>query len=155
MSFDSTVVSALIGGLAGLLVVLVSKMWERVISEKQSREKVHKEYLNPLRLYLVETYFRLSEIIRRTRENNNHCDDLAYIDQPDDPSSKDDEWFNGQGCYLVSSCYLTACLFYLMKKVWEDIPYLRLHKNDDTTLLTLLMKVSLGFRRNLGIFYLT
>ena len=65
------------------------------------------------------------------------------------------EWFNGWGVYLVSSAYLTACLFAQMKKLREDYPYVRLDNLQDTQLAALMLKVSLAFKRDLGIYYPT
>ena len=77
------------------------------------------------------------------------------VNKPHEVSDKDPEWFNGQGCYLVSSSYLTACLFAYLKKLREDFPYMRLTEKDDTQLSALLIRISVGFLQDGGIYYAT
>ena len=123
-------------------------------SDETGSGKINFTYLNPLRLHLLENYFRLAEILT-TVSRVGRSEPLLSVNSAADISEQSDEWFNGQGCYLISSSYLTASLFYQMRKVRDDLPFLRLGANDDTKLMTLMIKVSLGFLRNLGIFYLT
>lgn len=68
-------------------------------------------------------------------------------------SEKDAAWFNGPGCALISSVYLTACLFAQLKKLREDFPYLRLSAADDTRLAALLLRVQRGFLADHGVYY--
>ena len=70
-------------------------------------------------------------------------------------SAKDAAWFTGPGCALMSSVYLTSCLFAQLKKVREDFPYLRLSATDDTRLAALLLRVQRGFLVNGGVYYVT
>lgn len=70
-------------------------------------------------------------------------------------SGKDADWFNGAGCALASSLYLTACLFAQLKKVRDDFPYLRLAAADDTRLAALLLGVQRGYLLDEGIYYVT
>jgi len=56
---------------------------------------------------------------------------------------------------LISSCYLAACLFACLERVRESVPFLKLSRQQDTMLLALTTKVSLGFLHNFGIFYVT
>jgi hypothetical protein len=106
-----------------------------------------------LRLYLVENHLRLSEVLYRIKRDNGECAALLTVDSPTDLSSKDAAWFNGAGTYLASSAYLTACLFAWLKTTRDNSPYLRLAKNEDTRLITLLMKVAATFRLCDGIYY--
>ncbi len=80
---------------------------------------------------------------------------LLYVDEAKAVSGKDDQWFNGEGCYLISTCYFTACLFYHIKKVGDDFAYLRLGEGNDTELSDLMFSVSRAFLQDLGIFYAT
>jgi hypothetical protein len=152
-------IPAIISAVTSLAVVIVTYVMtsrrEARLKEQQERERVNLEYLNPLRLYLVENYFRLREILARVQQGNGRCAWLLYVEHARDVSSQSAEWFNGEGAYLISSSYLTACLFCYMSKVRQDFPYLRLADQGDTKLLTLMLKVNLGFLKELGIFYVT
>jgi hypothetical protein len=151
--------TAIISAVTSLLVVILTPVLttyrENKAQQRRDRERVNLTYLNPLRFYLVENHFRLTEILRRVSDEGGRCEALLFVNSPKDVSEKNAEWFNGQGCYLISSCYLTACLFYQMRRVRDDLPFLRLGKNDDTKLMALMIKVSLGFLRGFGVFYLT
>lgn len=153
------IIPAAISAITSVLVVVVTYVMttrrETKLKEQRERERVNLEYLNPLRLHLVENYFRLREILNRVREGNGRCAWLLYVSHASDVSSQSAEWFNGKGAYLISSSYLTACLFYYMSKVRQDFPYLSLAEQGDTKLLTLMLNVNLGFLKDLGIFYVT
>jgi hypothetical protein len=112
------------------------------------------KYLNPLRFYLVENHVRLSEILHRVESGGDRTA-LILVDDPEQVSSKDSNWFNGAGHYLASSVYLTACLFAHLKKVREDIPYLRLQGAEDTRLAELMLTVHLGFSRHHNVYYIS
>lgn len=150
---------AIISAVTSLVVVLIthflSTRRENQVKEKLEQEKINLQYLNPLRLYLVENYFRLKEILRKVSEGNGKCEALLYVSDAREVSEKSSEWFNGEGCYLVSSSYLTGCLYYYIKKVRDDFPYLRLKGEDDTRLLSLMLKLNIGFLKDLGVFYVT
>ena len=118
------------------------------------REAINLTYLNPLRLWLEETYVRLQDISARLAQSD-RCEALLFIDAPADVSSQEAVWFNEQGCYLVSSCYITACLFFAIKQVRENIPYLQLARQDDTELMTRMFRINHAFLRDLGIYYVT
>ena len=151
--------TAIISALTSLLVVFLTSVLttyrENKAQRRRERERVNLTYLNPLRFYLVENHFRLSEILRRVSEEGGRCEALLFVDDPKEISQQNAEWFNGQGCYLISSCYLTACLFHQMRKVRDALSFLELGKNDDTELMVRMTKVNLGFLRDFGIFYLT
>jgi hypothetical protein len=149
--------TAIISAVTSLLVVMVTYVLnsnrETKNKEKIERDTINFKYLNPLRFSLVENYFRLTDILKKvTEEGKNEA--LLFVSNPEDVSKQEAEWFNGKGCYLISSCYLTARLFYQINKVRDELPYLRLIGNDDTELITLLTKVSLSFRKEFGIYYL-
>ena len=150
---DTTVISAIIATVTALVVTLVTHAIQQSIDKKREFKRINEEYLNPLRLYLEENYFRIAEILCRVEAGGGKCEILLYINSPEELSQKDASWFNGEGCYLISSCYFTACLFATIKKVRDDVPYLRLREKDDTRLLQLMLKINLGFLKDLGIFY--
>jgi hypothetical protein len=151
-------ITALISASTSVVVVIISQVLstraETKRTERVERQVINSKYLNPLRLHLVENHFRLSEISRRIAKSG-QCDDLLTVSSPADVSAKDADWFNGLGAYLISSAYLTACLFTWMKKVRDSSPYLRLGSAEDTLLTALLLRVSLAFLRGLGIYYVT
>jgi hypothetical protein len=127
----------------------------KATQEEQERKKINLQYLNPLRLYLEENHFRINEILNRVEANHEKTKWLLTRLDAKAVSEQNAQWFNGEGCYLISTCYLTACLFYQVKRVREDLPYLRLGENEDTKLLNLMHKVSLAFLQHVGIFYVT
>ncbi|MEO0769343.1 MAG: hypothetical protein AAFY72_07900, partial [Cyanobacteria bacterium J06649_4] len=117
-------------------------------------EKIISSYLNPLRFYLVENYFRLTEILHRANKGAEKHEALFPISNAEDISNQSPEWFNSNGCYLISSCYLTARLFYQLDKIRQEISYLQLSKNEDTELITLITGLSRYFSQDYGIYYL-
>jgi hypothetical protein len=108
-----------------------------------------------LRYYSAEVFFRIQEVLRRAKDSGGVCRDLACIDGPEELSQRDSKWFNGEGCYLVLTCYLSACLFSYAKEVKEDFLANSLPQDIDAELMRLLLKVSLGFLKDLGVFYVT
>lgn len=157
---EEKIVVAIIGGFLSLLVAMSTQYiitWrERSTAKREEKKKIQLQYLNPLRLFLVESHFRLAEIKGRVSESgNNRCDILLFEENANEIKNKDQQWFNGQGFYLISSCYLASCLFSCLNRARESVPFLELSKSDDTKLLALSTKVSLGFLRNLGIFYVS
>lgn len=150
--------TALISAATSVVVVVIthtlSVQWEIRRTRRAERDVVKSGYLNPLRLYLVESHFRLSKIMRAIADSDSgECAMLLAVDAPASLSAKDADWYNGLGAYLVSSAYLTACLFAWMKKVGDNLPYLRLGRDDDTRLTALMLRVSLGFLHSQGIYY--
>ena len=152
----STLATALISALTSVAVVLVSFFLssrdDRKKAVQAEQRELNARYLNPLRLHLAETRFRLAEILLRTGESG-QCEDLLTIDGPADMSNREPGWFTNWGAYLVSSAYLTACLFAWLKKTRDSAPYLRLRSEDDTRLSVLMLRVSHSFLRDQGIYY--
>lgn len=56
--------------------------------------------------------------------------------------------------YLMSSCYVTACLFFQMNRVRDKAPYLPLNPQDDTDLVEQLFEISLAFGKTGGVYYI-
>jgi hypothetical protein len=100
----------------------------------------------------VENHFRLSDTLRRIDREGGVCSTLLVVEDPAEVSDKDPSWFNGPGGALISSVYLTACLFAQLKKVREVFPYLRISGADDTRLAVLLLQVQRGLLRGQGIY---
>lgn len=132
---------------------VLTQQRESAQREAQERQRVNLTYLNPLRLYVEEVYTRLSQIHQCINQNDGTCAALLYVDDARMVSTRDAEWFTSEGCYLISTCYLTGCLFYHFKKLRADVAYLRLGAGDDTQLLNLIFKVQRAFLQDLGIFY--
>ncbi|NJP10313.1 MAG: hypothetical protein HC866_13255 [Leptolyngbyaceae cyanobacterium RU_5_1] len=110
------VLTALISAVTSVLVVLVTyglnSYRETKFKEKQEADRIISTYLNPLRFYLVENYFRLSEILKGIVNDSGKHEALLYITDVKEISEQSAEWFNSYGCYLISSCYMTGRLFY-------------------------------------------
>jgi hypothetical protein len=153
--------ATLAAGVAAATSVVVTVL-SLVLSDRQQlrRERrvqqrdLNAGYLNPLRLHLVESHFRLSRTLARLESPPGTATAMLSINEPAEVSGKDAAWFNGPGCPLLTSVYLTACLFAQLKKVREDIPYLRLSAADDTQLAALLLRVQRGYGEE-GVYYVT
>jgi hypothetical protein len=87
----------------------------------------------------VENYHRLIDTVRQAGAGGGRDEAVLAIADQAEISGKDTAWFNGTGCALASSVYLTACLFAQLKKVRDDFPYLRLADVDDTRLAARLL----------------
>jgi hypothetical protein len=155
---QQVVLTAVISSVTSLLVVAVSSYLtsRRERSDQQLSEMaaLSVKYVNPLRLYLTENHWRLGRIRDQIAQEGKHTS-LLTIKDPKELSDKDPDWYNGEGCFLVSSAYLTACLFAYLKKLRDDFPYLRLSEADDTELLGNLLQVNLAFSGLGGIYYAT
>jgi len=152
------VLTAIISAVTSVLVVLVTyglnSYREAKSKEKQEANRIISTYLNPLRFYLVENYFRLAEMLQRIVKDGGKHEALLYVTDVREISEQSAEWFNSYGCYLISSCYMTARLFYQLDKIKQELSYLRLSKKDDTELITLISILSRCFGRDYGIYYL-
>jgi hypothetical protein len=150
--------TAIISAVTSILVVLVTyglnSYREAKAKEKQEADRIISAYLNPLRFYLVENYFRLAEILNRIAQEGGKHEALLYVTDAKEISDQSAEWFNSYGCYLISSCYMTARLFYQLDKTRQELSYLRLSKNDDTELITLITILSRYFGQDYGMYYL-
>ena len=81
---------------------------------------------------MVENYFRLSEILAGVSESDGKHEAFLYVDNAEEVSEQTSKWFNNHGCYLISSCYIAARLFYYLDKVRLALTYLKLSPKDDT-----------------------
>ena len=151
--------AALIAAMTSIVVTIVSSLLgdrqQHRKEDRAQRQDLNARYLNPLRLHLEENHYRLSDVLRTAEAAGGRYEPMLVIDEPAQISAKDAAWFNGAGCALASSVYLTACLFAQLKKVRDDFRYLRLSADDDTRLAALLLRVQQGYLLNLGVFYVT
>jgi len=153
-----TLLPALISGVTALVVAFLTSFLSvrRDAKLRRSEEirSVNMRYLNPLRIALMENYFRLREI-RDSVKNEGSCQALLFVQTSDEMPEKPPRWFNDEGAYLASSSYYAACVFSNVSRLRRDIPYLRLTGTDDTVLISKLRRVSLGYLRHLGVFFAT
>lgn len=156
--------AAAISAITSVIVVLTTQYFgerskqqteqiQKQTTAAQKRDQLNCSYLNPLRFSLEECYARLQRIRHRMAEEDGFCAWLIRIDKPDELLTKDGTWFTYDGYFLISSCYITACLFYYIHKARLDIPYLQLDVKDDVVLLELLTEISLAFAKQSGIPY--
>src|ERR1700724_1515071 len=146
---DVKILAGLIAAATTIVVVPLTHRLQVWIADRQQRGQINSKYLNPLRLYAEEVYFRLFEISFKP----GFASFLRSVQEEKELTQREDVWFTGTGCYLASSCYFTACLFASIAKVRTDIPYLRLGRKADTELLRQTFLVSRAFLQDLGIFY--
>ena len=62
-------------------------------------------------------------------------------------------WFVNEGCYLISSSYLVACLWGTIEKLRQEYPYITIKKKDDTLILNKVFEINLAFLKDLSVFY--
>ena len=152
------ILTAVISAVTSLLVAVGTQYFAfrttRQLNQAQERDRITLTYLNPLRLYAEEVYARLDRIRDRLEQENGTCQALLSIDQPDAIQSIDEDWFAYQGYYLMSSCYMTACLFFQIQRVRTHAPFLKLSQNSDTELISLLFDVSVSLGKGGGIYYI-
>jgi hypothetical protein len=149
-----TLAPAIIALVTSLVVAYFAQFLKYRAEKRQETKEINLKYLNPLRLYLEENHFRIDEILKRVKAGGGRYELLTRVEAPA-VSEQEAQWFNGEGCYLVSTCYFTACLFYYIQLVRNDLAYLRLRRKEDTELLNLMFGVSHAFLQNIGIFYAT
>jgi hypothetical protein len=143
------VTTAVVAASAAVVVAAAGHLFNGWVARQQGKRQVNSEYLNPLRLYAEETYFRLYELKFRSEAHSW----LLAIQEERELSDQEDTWFSHRGCYLISTCYFTACLFGTIARVRSGIPYMRLGRNTDTELLRLTFLVSKSFLRDRGVYY--
>ena len=151
------ILTAVISAVTSLLVAVGTQYFAfrttRQLDQAQERDRITLTYLNPLRLYAEEVYARLDRIRDRLEQENGTCQALLSIDQPEAIHSIDEDWFAYQGYYLMSSCYMTACLFFQIQRVRAHAPFLKLSHKSDTELISLLYD-SVSFGKGGGIYYI-
>lgn len=152
------ILTALVSAITSLVVALGTQYFalraSRSLEQAKERDRINFAYLNPLRLYLEEVYARLVRIDDRLTKGQGQCRDLLSIEEPEDIANIPEKWFAYEGYYLMSSCYLTACLFFFLNQVRRDVSFLRLSHDSDTELVNLMFQVSLAFGKTGGIYYI-
>lgn len=149
--------NAVIAAGTSIIVVILSQVLVNYKEKKRVQEdemnRLLKEYVNPIRFILAENYFRIRKIIDETKRNNNRNDAILKVADKVKTQNKSTEWFVGDGCYLISSCYLLACLFAYIENIRKDIPFLKLTGQKDTEIMKIINKLTAGFSKNLNIYY--
>jgi hypothetical protein len=109
----SAAVAAVIAAVTSMVVtalsLLVGDRQQRRREELARRQDLNARYLNPLRLHLVENYYRLADTVRQAERDGGRYEAVMAVAEPAEISGKDASWFNGTGCALASSVYLTGC----------------------------------------------
>jgi hypothetical protein len=150
-------VAAAIAAATSVLVVLLGH-WVTSRTDRNRRradevDEVNRRYLNPLRLQVAEASVRIAEYAQRA-EQRMLAPGQRAVPSAADVSGKTAEWFVGEGAYLVSTSYITCCLFAEMGRLRENYAYLRLAGEDaDTRVAGLLLRVNLAFLHDQGIYY--
>lgn len=147
----SVVVSAITAVAAAAVTYVLSARREQVMERRREADRVTRSYLQPLRLALVEVYNRLLQVQTRVAEGN--VESLQVVGCPEDLEGKDNHWFVWQGAYLISSCYLVSSLLYEATRTRDELSYLRLAKQEDTRLVTLLHGLAVVLAGPGGIIY--
>ncbi len=156
-----TVFSVMIKGIiliyTGLLFPLIQKYLETQVSQYQNKQKQQEErineinikYLSPLRLYLKESYIRLYKISQKIQEVDSHSS-LISLNRALDFKNKSQSWMINEGYYLISSCYIIGCLFACIKKIRDNIAFIKIGKNQDAILLQYMDQINLAFAHSKG-----
>ncbi|GGZ25455.1 hypothetical protein [Streptomyces poonensis] len=139
-----TLVSVLTSGVISMGLVWLTSRQQRLDIKRTQRETHNGSYLNPLRWHTAEVHHRLS--LYATAIDRHGCYRPAQVlTKPQDIDDKNADWFAGTGVALISSIWMTACLFAQMTRTRHDIPFLRLSAKDDTKLAALILKVHVAF----------
>ena len=144
--------SAIISAITSFLVVIISHVLIRQNERKQLLEKDRDNYINPIRFMLSENYYRMKEILNHI-EKNGKDERILFIDEAEEVIDKDESWYVECGCFLISSCYFTACLMAYIENLRRDIPFLKISRRQDAKLIGLINKMVVDFSKNLNIFY--
>lgn len=156
----TTVLTAVVSALTSLVVALATQYWNTKLkqeeTDRENRNKLNLSYLNPLRFALERAYFRISKILKLVESQNDEFrEKMSFINDPSEIADKNEAWFtfDSAGYYLISSCYMTACLFFQISKMRSEIPYLNLGKKDDARITALMYEVTHHFLMQQGIYH--
>jgi hypothetical protein len=165
------VVPALLGILGGLLSAWFTlrsgyeiKQRER---EREARDKLKLQYLDPLRVATQNLRDRLIEIReRQNRKDTLLTDTIQQLKSnkcghlPSDAPYKlwSDEvefsaWANDIGCFALSTLRITALYFYRASKILRELPYVELSVGQDVELRNYLMNVKRALDGPYGIWH--
>ena len=153
---DSAVVVALVAAAGSLVVAVLTYVLGMQSEARRGRqaaaEVLNTRYLNPLRLQVVETAFRLDEVVKHAKDGKSEA--LRSVEDAREVAGKDASWFVGEGCYLASTAYLTGCLFAQLTRLRKAYSYIKLPLgSSDTELAGLVLRVNLAFLADGGIYY--
>ena len=98
-------VAAVIAAVTSVVVTALSSLLgdrQQRREEQASRQALNARYLNPLRLHLVENYYRLTDTVRQADDGGGRYEAVLAVSDPAEISAKDAAWFNGTGCALAS-----------------------------------------------------
>lgn len=139
------------------LVVAVIGPWA-ARSYENARERrvlissVNLQHLAPLRQQLAEAAFRHRRVLDDFRAGGRSL--LGGVDHVRDVHAKPLDWFAGEGCFLMSTCYYTARLFAEIVRLGDAYPYLRLNdKRKEAELTALVLRVRLAFAGEGGVWF--
>jgi hypothetical protein len=110
-----------------LVVAVLTYLLSTLQAKQQTARETTLRYLNPLRFYVAENLVRLYWIDKDMREHHRY-DKLGKVSRAEEVSCQGREWFNEEGYYLATTCYLTARLFSYLADVRREIPYLKLRR---------------------------
>jgi hypothetical protein len=151
-----TVITAIVAAITSVVVTSLSltltSRQGRQAEERAWRREIESGFLGPLRLQAATVHIRLADVIRRVEGGGERQRALAVISEPAEASSKCAAWFAGEGCYLASTVYITACLFAWMARVSRSHPFPPARQGAGTELARLLVNVQRGFLRDFGIY---
>lgn len=150
MNIDLT--SAIITAVTSVVVAILSYALIIQRERKQILEKNRDNYINPIRFMLSENYYRMKDILEEI-EKEGKDRRILYIEEAIEARDKDEKWFFEHGCFLISSCYFTACLMAYIENLRRVIPFLKISRKQDTELIGLINKLVIDFSKNLKIFY--
>lgn len=155
---DTNILTAIISASTSIFVVILSQLLISLKDHKELKAKeikeIQKEHINPLRFFLAENYLRMKEILAGVKKADRKIvKDILVIQKPSELLEKDLEWCAGYGCYLLSTCYYTACLLALVERIRTKIPFLKLSREDDTRIMELISQIAVDFTKDLNIYY--
>jgi hypothetical protein len=137
-------------------IIQVIVKWKDVSYYKQNQElQVKINYLNPLRVYASELYYRWEHIISKIESKEQKgLEPFYYIDEPKQIEGKEKEWFYQNGYYLISTSYIIASLFAQYYKVRLLLPVLYIKNKNYKLLIQLLNILNENFRKSFGIYHI-
>jgi hypothetical protein len=101
---------------------------------------------------VAEAIVRLDDVDRRVGAGD--IAPLQVISDATQIVGQDPAWFAEEGCYLVSTAYLTAGLFAELVRVHDAYPFLRIrHRARDVDLAVRIQDIQLGFAGIGGVYY--
>lgn len=145
--------NAIIAAVTSVFVAILSQILIRYREKRQNIDTdihyLRKDYINPIRFMLAENYYRIYEITEKDEKRKK----LLVINEASEVMKKNMDWFVEDGCYLISSCYLTACLFAYMENIRNGMPFFKSSYHNDTKLMELINRLVVDFSKGLKIFY--